>query len=165
MRAASLCFVLAVAMAGAAIAQDFVVVSSTEPGLRPGQAIDGGAHLMVGPGHSVTLIRPSGEVLALQGAAGGVTAPAGRADGTGTSFAALKSLFVPPQSGRAFGARRGFCPGPEVLDNVGAIARASQAGCKADARAAFQAYLMAHGVSREDAEKLYKTSVAQDTDE
>jgi hypothetical protein len=156
-------FVLGVAVAllagPAAIAKEFIVVSSSDPGVKTGQAFDGGARVPLGPGRALTLMKVSGEVITVQGGPGGVTLPGDAAAGDNPRFAAVQALFAPPPSGHAYGAQRGFCPGPEVLDNIGAIVRSNQAGCKTDARKAFQDYLKAQGVSAADADNLYAASV------
>jgi hypothetical protein len=148
MRAASIAALAALAFGGQAMAADFIVVSSTEPSVKTGQALDAGAHLAVSAGRTLTVMRPSG-----------ATGP-----GDAVKFAAVQALFKRPPSGHAFGAQRGFCPGPEALDNIGAIVRSDQAGCKADARSAFQDYLKAHGVAAADADALYASTAVADAD-
>ena len=146
--------VIAMALGGAALAHDFIVVSSTDPSIRTGRALDAGAHLPVAPGKSVTLIRSSGEVVTVQGGAQGATLPGMKtAEADSGRFEALHALFQAPPSGRTFGARRGFCPGAEALTTLDSILQADKSGCKRASREAFQAYLKKSGAP--DADNLY----------
>jgi hypothetical protein len=149
------------ALAGSsAMAKDFIVVSSNDPAIRTGQSLDAGAKLPLAAGHSLTLMRPSGEIVTVQGGPAGAVLPGSpTAQASPTQFAAVQALFARPPSGRTFGAQRGFCPGPEALDNIPAIVRSNEAGCKADARKAFQDYLKAHGVDPAEADGLYANTV------
>lgn len=166
MRRAVFAAIALASIATGALAKDFIVVSSSDPAVKTGQALDAGVHLAIAPGHSVTLMRPSGEIVTVRGGANGAVVPGQAAASVDdTKFAAVQALFTRPPSGRAFGARRGFCPGPEVLDNVDAIVRSYESGCKADARKAFLDYLKAHGVSAADADQLYVASVVGPSDE
>ena len=145
---------LALTMGGAALAHDFIVVSSTDPSVHTGQALDAGAHLVLAPGKSVTVIRTSGEVVTIQGGAGGATLPGLQTAQADTGrFDALHALFQAPPSGRTFGARRGFCPGAEALTTLDSIIQADKSGCKRASREAFQAYLTPPGAP--DADSLY----------
>jgi hypothetical protein len=160
MRVLGLGIALAFALGANAMAGDFIAVSSNDPGIRPGQALNAGGHIALPPGASLTLIRPSGEVLSLRGAVGGVTLP-GPTPARANQYAAVQSLFTPPPAGRTFGARRGFCPGPEVLDSIEAILRADKSGCKKAARAAFRTYLIANGVSESETDQIYAAPPAR----
>ena len=151
--------VLALGLASTAAAADFIVVSSSQPGIRVGQALEAGSRATVEPGHSLMLMRPSGEIVTVQGAAGGAVLPAVTAKTDDAKFAAVQSLFARPPSGRTFGARRGLCPGPEILDNIPAMVRANQSGCKSDARSALQDFLKSQGLSAADVEKLYAETI------
>jgi hypothetical protein len=153
--------VVAAVLAGsAAMAKDFIVVSSSDPAIRTGQSLDAGSKLPLAQGRAITLMRPGGEIITIKGGPDGATLPGAPASPSGaTQFAAFQALFSPPPTGRTFGAQRGFCPGPEALDNIPAIIRSNQAGCKADARKAFQDYLKAHGVEAADADRLYANTM------
>jgi hypothetical protein len=145
-----------------ALAGEFIVVSSNDPAVRKGDSFDPGARLPLGPGRSATLMKLSGEVITLQGGAAGAGVPGVSGEAANNArYAAVKALFAPPPSGRAYGAQRGFCPGPEALDNLDAIVRSNQSGCKADARKALQEYLKAHGVSEADADQLYADGISE----
>ena len=159
MRTVLLGFVMVLTVSSAAVAKDLIVVSSGDPSVKVGQSLDAGASVSVGPGHSVTLMRPSGEILTLQGGPGGIVLPGHSGADDDGKFSAVQALFSRPPAGRTFGARRGFCPGPEVLDNIDAIVRSNQAGCKADARKALQDYLKSKGVPGPDAERLYDETI------
>lgn len=148
MRGVVLGILLSLAATGLAWAGEFVVISSTDPAIHAGQGLDAGAHLNLGPGRSLTVIRTSGEVMTVQGSAHGVVLPAGAAaQGGGARFQTLQALFQRPPAGRTFGAQRGFCPGPAAYTTMDAILTAFQNGCQAEARLALHAYLVRHGVS------------------
>jgi hypothetical protein len=136
---------LAAAFAGAAQASDYIVVNSTDPGIKRGQALDSGARIPLAVGKTLTLMRPSGEITTLQGSAAGVTLPGARvAAADGARFDNLKALLDPPPQGRTFGARRGsaICPAPATLASLDDILKvADQPGCKAEAREALDAYI------------------------
>src|SRR5262245_54430842 len=66
---------LLAAAAGAAAAAEYVVVASTDPAILRGELFDAGARVSVTPGHKVTLMHASGDVLELRGKAGGVVLP------------------------------------------------------------------------------------------
>ena len=140
--------VLSVAFGGAAMASDYIVVNSSDPAFKRGQSFDAGARLALGAGQSVTLMRASGEVTTLRGAAGGVAIPGARlAAADSARFETLRALVQPPPEGRTFGARRGgICPALESLTSLDDIVRvADTSGCKAVARQALDAYLAKTG--------------------
>ncbi len=150
---------LALGIGGAALAHDFIVVSSTDPAVRTGLALDAGAHVAIAPGKSVTVIRTSGEVVTVQGGAHGATLPGLQTAQVDTGrFEALHALFQAPPSGRTFGARRGFCPGSDSLTTLDSILQADRSGCKRASREAFQAYLKKAGAP--DADNLYAAPAA-----
>ena len=145
---------LALTMGGAALAHDFIVVSSTDPSVHTGQALDAGVHLSLAPGKTVTVIRTSGEVVTVQGGVRGATLPGVQtAQADSGRFDAIHALFQAPPSGRTFGARRGFCPSAEALTTLDSILQADKSGCKRASREAFQAYLKKAGAP--DADNLY----------
>ena len=93
---------------------------------------------------TVTLMRASGEVTTLRGAAGGVALPGARlASADAARFETLRALVQPPPEGRTFGARRGgICPALESLTTLDDIVRVAEtSGCKTVARQALEAYL------------------------
>jgi hypothetical protein len=135
---------LAAGFAGAANASDFIVVNSTDPSVKRGQALDAGARVAVAPGKTLTIMRSSGEVTTLQAGPSGVTLPGARvASADSARMDSLKALLDPPPQGRTFGARRGgFCPpaaSAVTLDDI--LKLADQSGCKAEAREALDAYV------------------------
>jgi hypothetical protein len=135
---------------GAAMASDYIVVGSTDPAIKRGQAYDAGARLALGAGKTVTLMRASGEVTTLRGSAAGVTLPSAKlAAADAGRFETLRALVEPPPQGRTFGARRGgICPAVETLTTLDDIIRTAEAsGCKTVARQALDAYL-----AKEDAQ-------------
>lgn len=128
----------------AAVAADYIVVNSTDPAIKRGQAYDAGARVPVGVGKTITVMRPSGEVTTIRGAAGGATLPANRiASADAARFETLRALVEPPPVGRTFGARRGgICPAIESLTTLDDIVRtAESSGCKTVARQALDNYL------------------------
>jgi hypothetical protein len=135
---------LSVAFGGAAMASDYIVVSSSDPAIKRGQAFDAGAKVALGAGKTLTVMRASGEVTTLRGGAAGTTIPGARvASADAARFETLRALVEPPPQGRTFGARRGgICPAMESLTTLDDIVRtAESSGCKAVARAALDAYL------------------------
>ena len=133
---------------GAAMASDYIVVGSTDPAIKRGQAFDAGARVQLGAGKTLTLMRASGEVTTLKGAASGVVVPANRLASADTArFETLRALVEPPPQGRTFGARRGgICPAVETLTTLDDILRTAEAsGCKTVARQALDNYLAKTG--------------------
>ena len=144
MRGALFGAVLALALAGSAAAADYIVVNSTDPGIKRGQAFDAGARVSLGAGKTLTVMKASGEVTTLRGGNGGAVVPANRMASADTArFETLRALVEPPPQGRTFGARRGgICPAVETLTTLDDIIRtAESSGCKTVARQALDAYL------------------------
>ena len=136
--------VLALGLGGVANASDFIVVNSTDPSIARGQAFDAGVRVPLAAGKTLKLMRPSGEVTTVQGAASGVILPGQKlAANDSARFDTLKALLDPPPTGRTFGARRGgFCPPAESLVTMDDIVRVAQtSGCKSEARTALDAFL------------------------
>jgi len=132
----------------AAMASDYIVVGSTDPAIKRGQAFDAGARVSLGAGKTLTLMRASGEVTTLRGANGAVVVPANRMAAADTArFETLRALVEPPPQGRTFGARRGgICPAVETLTTLDDIIRTAEAsGCKTVARQALDIYLAKTG--------------------
>ena len=139
---------LSFAFAGTAMASDYIVVNSTDPGIKRGQAYDAGAKIPLAAGQSITLMRASGEVTTLRGAAAGVTVPGAKLSSADTArFETLRALVQPPPEGRTFGARRGgICPAVEALTTLDEIVQVAEtSGCKTVARQALEAYLAKSG--------------------
>jgi len=135
---------LSVAFGGAAMASDYIVVNSSDPAIKRGQAFDAGAKVALGAGKTLTVMRASGEVVTLRGGASGATLPGARvAAADAARFETLRALVEPPPQGRTFGARRGgICPAMESLTSLDDIVRtAESSGCKTVARQALDAYL------------------------
>ena len=137
---------LSLACSSAAMASDYIVVGSTDPGIKKGQAFDAGAKVALGAGKTVTLMRASGEVTTLKGGAAGATVPAAKlASADAGRFETLRALVEPPPQGRTFGARRsGVCPDPAQLTTIDQILAVQSGGCASQAREALEAYLAAH---------------------
>lgn len=148
MRKALMGAVLALSFGGSALASDYIVVNSTDPAIKRGTALDAGARVPLAAGATLTLMRPSGEVVTLRGGPSGAMAPGARmAAADAAKFETLKALVQPPPEGRTFGARRGgICPPAETLTALEDILRvADQAGCKAVANQALEAYVAKSG--------------------
>ena len=135
-------FMLACGLAGIAQAADYVVVKSSDPGLKPGVELNAGERVALGAGQTATLMSASGSVSILRGAAGGVATPRAGAQADPARLAALKALVAPAPTGSTFGARRsGVCPDPATLTTVDQILSVQQGGCAAQARIALDAYV------------------------
>jgi hypothetical protein len=139
MRAAILVLSATLAMGAVARAADYVVVSSSDPGLKPGLEVDAGQHLDLAAGKTAALMAAAGDVTVLRGGPGGAVAPP-RKGGDPARLAALKVLVAPPAGGRTFGGKRGgVCPDPASLRTLDEILDVQAAGCVAEARQAFGA--------------------------
>ena len=139
---------LSLAFGGTALASDYIVVNSTDPGIKKGQAFDAGARVQLAAGQTLTLMRASGEVTTLKGAAAGVVVPGARlAAADAARFETLRALVQPPPEGRTFGARRGgLCPAVEALTTLDDIVHVAEtSGCKSVARQALEIYLAKAG--------------------
>lgn len=137
---------LAAGVAGAAEAGDYIVVNSTDPSIKRGEALDAGMRVPVAAGKTLTVMRASGEITTLQAGPAGVTLPGAKlANNDGARFDSLKSLIDPPPQGRTFGARRGgaLCTDPASLDDI--LKLADTPGCKSEAREALAAYIAKNG--------------------
>ena len=145
MRGALVGVLLALGMAGSAAAADYIVVNSTDPAIKRGQSLDAGARVALGAGKTLTVMKASGEITTLRGAAAGVVLPSARvAAADAARFESLKALVEPPAAGRSFGARRsgGVCPPKDSLTQLEDILKAAEtSGCKAVAREALDAYI------------------------
>ena len=134
---------LSFAFAGAAVASDYIVVNSTDPGIKRGQAYDAGAKVALASGQTLTLMRASGEVTTLRGAAAGAIVPGAKLSSADAArFETLRALVQPPPEGRTFGARRGgMCAPASALLTMDDILRAAETGCKTQAREALNAFI------------------------
>ena len=138
------------ALATAAVARDYVVVSSTEPAVARGQSYEAGARLAVGPGKTVTLMHASGDLVRLQGAAAGVLLPRRVASqGDAERLAILKVIVAPAERSASGGlklarTRAGVCPPTETVTTLDAVVQVYQAGCQTVAAAALEAWFASH---------------------
>lgn len=136
-----LALVVALGTAGAAAASDFVVVSSTDPGIARGMAVAGGANLPLGAGKTVVLVDTSGQITRVSGAPGGVTLPRRQmASANADRVAVLKMLVAPPRLKRS-GPGGKTCPNADLTAFDGIVATAQVDGCLTRARTAFDAYV------------------------
>lgn len=138
------------ALATAAAARDYIVVSSTDPAIVRGQSYDAGARLALPAGKTVTLMHATGDLVRLKGAAGGVTLPRRAASqGDADRLAILKVIVAPPERQAAGGVafrktRGGVCPAPDQIRTLDAIVQVHQANCAAEAAQALEAWIAAH---------------------
>jgi hypothetical protein len=141
---------LLAALATAAAARDYVVVASTDPGVVRGQSFQAGEKVALPPGRTVTLMHASGDLVRLQGAAGGVVLPRRVASqGDADRLAILKVIVAPAERTTAGGlrlsrTRSGICPAPESVVTLDAIVQVYQAGCQTVAGEALDAWVAAH---------------------
>ncbi len=145
MRALFIGLMIAGVATSVAQAADYVVVASTAQAYRPGDELDAGARVDVGPGQTLTLIHASGDVTTLRGASAGASVPqrAATDEADMNRMVGLKALVGPAPTGRTFGGRRsGVCPLAENLVTIDAILSARKAGCEAPAKAALAAYVV-----------------------
>jgi hypothetical protein len=102
------------------------------------------------PGRTLTLMHASGDLVRIQGAAGGVVLPKRVASqGDADRLAILKVIVAPPE-GKTVGAmklrktRGGVCPAPAQVTTLDAIVQVHQAGCPSEAAQALEAWIAAH---------------------
>jgi hypothetical protein len=133
--------VLATGLAGAAAAADYVVVASTDPGVKPGTEVTAGQRLALGAGKTASLIAAAGDVTTLKGGPSGAIAPRLRtASADSARLETVKLLVAPASGGRTFGGRRaGVCPEATTLKTLDDIIAAQQGGCTAEAKQALDA--------------------------
>jgi hypothetical protein len=142
MRKTILGFMLAGSLAGAAQAADFVVVGSTDPGVKPGSQLEAGQRVPLGAGKTLTLMTSTGAVSTLRGSAGGAVTPQAGGQADNSKLAALRALVEPAPTGSTFGARRsGVCPDPSTLTTLDQILSVQSGGCATQAKAALDAYV------------------------
>ena len=147
-RVASLVAGLALLLAPeGALARDYIVVGSTDPAIARGQSFDAGAKVPLAAGKMLTLMHASGDIVRLNGAAGGVVLPKRTANQADADRLAILKLMVTPAGKQTVGATRtrsGICPNPEALTNLDAIVQVQSAGCRDVAGEALDAWLAAH---------------------
>lgn len=132
--------------AGGAFAADYVVARSTVASIAKGTQYAAGDTVPLPVGQSATLISSGGEVVVLQGAAGGARLPALAKGPQTASMAALSALVNRPAPRRNFGAMRGKagCPEISTLKTLDAILAAGAIdGCAPLAREALESYINA----------------------
>lgn len=131
---------------GIAFAADYVVARSNVASVAKGSQYAAGDTVPLAVGQSVTLISSGGEVVVLQGAAGGARLPALAKGPQTASMAALTALVNRPAPRRNFGAMRGKTACPEIssLKSVETIlAAGATEGCESLAREALESYINA----------------------
>jgi hypothetical protein len=142
MRKVMLGVLLAVGLAGAAEASDFVVVSSTDPAVARGTEYASGQALQIAPGKSVVLIDPAGNVKRLTGGAVAQTLPRRQlASVDEQRMAVVKMLVAPARIRRAAPKLDQVCPEADLATFAGILTVAPVDGCLTRARDAFDAYV------------------------
>jgi hypothetical protein len=150
LRRAALPALAGLLFAAGAAAHEYVVVASSEPAVSRGLGVAAGQKLAVAPGHAITLMHASGDLLTLKGAAGGVTAPKRQAQSAEAArLEVLRTIVAakPQDTREGLGARRrtrGVCPAPDNLTSLDAIAQVQEAGCEEVAGRALEAWIAAH---------------------
>ena len=130
------------AAAGLARADDYIVVRSNEASIAKGSPLAAGSRVALPAGKALTLVSPGGEVVSLQGSAGGAVVPGVSKPGDSAAGSALTALVNRPPPRRSFGAMRGPCPGAEALQTLEQILAASKLeGCGSAAQAALESYV------------------------
>lgn len=134
------------AIAGPAIASDYVVVASTDPAVQRGLELTAGQRLALAPGRTATLMHASGDILVLKGSASGAVAPRGRmaSQAEADRMAVLRLMVsTTPKTlvAETNGRTRALCPPPTALVTLDGIAEAGKAGCTDAASAALDAYV------------------------
>lgn len=131
---------LAIGIAGAAQAGDFVVVSSTDPAIARGVEFSSGQVVSVAAGRSVVLIDPGGNVKRLT--AGSAALPRRQlASMDAERMAVVKMLVAPPRVRRAMPSIAPTCPSADLATFEGIVTVAPVDGCLSRAREAFAAYV------------------------
>ena len=77
------------ALAGGAVAADYVILESDAAGIEPGIVVDGAADIVVPAGAQIVLIDPAGETRVVAGPYSGLVADA---RGTGSDASAIDRL-------------------------------------------------------------------------
>jgi hypothetical protein len=135
----------AIVCTGAAAAQDFIVLNSTDQAFAKGVELRSGQRVNLSPGKTMTLISVSGEVRTLTGGTLGAVIPkATTATPQPSAIAALRAMVLRPPPRRVVGAMRGMgnCPKLEELKTMDTIVAAETRGCTTVAKAALEAYLL-----------------------
>ncbi|PZQ64439.1 MAG: hypothetical protein DI570_05545 [Phenylobacterium zucineum] len=133
------------AVAGVAVARDYIVVSSTDPALVRGQSFPAGATVSLAPGRTLTLMHASGNLVTVRGAAAGVVMLPGRQSSQveADRLAIMRTLVAPAPKTGLRATRGGICPDVASLASLDAIALAYQSGCRPVASEALEAWIAA----------------------
>ena len=143
------------AVASAAAARDYVVVSSTDPAVARGQAFAAGVRIALPAGKTATLMHASGDLVRIKGAAGGVVLPTRAASqGEADRLAILKMIVAPAERSTVGGmklarTRGGVCPAPTAVTTLDAVVQVYEAGCATTAAQALEAWFASHPPSVE----------------
>jgi hypothetical protein len=138
------------AVATAAAARDYVVVSSTDPAVVRGQIFDAGARIALPAGKTLTLMHATGDLVRLKGSAAGVTVPRRAASQGDADRLAILKVIVAPADRQAMGGvamrktRSGICPPTETVRTLDDIVLVHRSGCTAVAAEALEAWITAH---------------------
>lgn len=155
MRTAIFAVAATMLLTGAAMAHEYIVVSSSDPAIAKGVTLSEGAVVPLASGRSLTVMSPTGRLTTYRGGAGAVVLPKLAMAADPTSFDALAALVRRPPARRISGAMRGggagnargpsgptpVCAAAEELVTVEQIVAADAAGCGMTAKVALEAYL------------------------
>lgn len=130
-------------LSGAAHANDYVVVNSTDPAIAKGAAFDRGAVVPVAPGSALTVISSTGRLSTHRAAGGFVSLPQLAAAPQPGVAEKIASILRRPAPRRVTGAMRGpaGCAPVGDLTTLDLILAAETAGCTLNAKRALDAYL------------------------
>lgn len=143
--------VISVVTAGAAFANDFIVVSSTDPLIKKSATFSAGARVNIATGSTVTVVNGAGAVTVLRAQPGGVVLPRASQAANPDRMASLSSFLSRPETRSTFGAMRGgrygdeSCPKAEELVTLEQILAAEEDDCSTVADTAMQAFIARGG--------------------
>jgi hypothetical protein len=142
-------------LTGAAMAHDYIVVSSSDPAIAKGVMLTGGAVVPLASGRSLTVMSPTGQLNTYRGGGAVVVLPKLATATDPGFFDALAGLVRRPPPRRITGAMRGgptgavrgvtgpvtVCAPAGELTTVEQIVAADAAGCAMTAKIALDAYV------------------------
>lgn len=138
------------AVAGAAAAQDYIVVGSTDPAIVRGQPYDAGAKVPLAPGQTLTLMHSSGDLIRLKGVAGGVSVPRRQSTQPDAERLAILKVIVSGADKKDIGfarpmrTRAGVCPPASAITTLDAVVQAHKGGCQTEAAQALETWIAGH---------------------
>lgn len=143
MRTAILAAAASALLTGAALAHDYIVVSSNDPAIAKGVVLDGGAIVPLAAGRTLTVMSATGATSTFRGGEAVVALPRLATAAEPGFLDALAALVRRPPPRRVTGAMRGpsSCAPAAELTTVEQIVAADAAGCGMTAKVALDAYV------------------------